>query len=196
NLTKKKDGLGNNTAGKGGTTRAALKKAGASALKSTGRPLRKTPVGKLAKATGRGITKTAGKPVRAAWNSRAGQTVRSATRRLTGATKKHLVMRPMRATARILSKLWRRIRPGRGTHAHAIRTVLIGMWAAACSAVSLLLVVGWFRAKGKDGEPGEMVAQRVARRVWQRLMKRSRSHRDSIRRTETLTMTVEDPGLD
>ncbi|MGY1548277.1 hypothetical protein [Streptomyces sp. MN6] len=192
----KKNGLGNNTAGKGGTTRAALKKASTNALKSTGRTLRKTPVGKLAKATGRGIGKILGKPGRAVWDSRAGQTVRSATRRLGRATKKHLVVRPLRATARALSKLWRRVRPGLGTYAHAARTALIGVWAAVCSAVSLLLVFGWFRGKGKDGEPGEMIAQRIARRVWQRLMKRSRRRRDSIRRTHDLTMTVDDPGLD
>ncbi|MGA5183048.1 hypothetical protein ACPCBF_25240 [Streptomyces pseudogriseolus] len=195
NKKNKKNGLGNNTAGKG-TTRAALKKAGASALKSTSRTLRKTPVGKLAKATSRGIGKTLGKPVRAMWNSNAGQNVRSAARRLGRSTKKNLVMRPLRATARALSKLWRRVRPGRGTYAHAARTVLIGAWAAVCSAVSLLLVFGWFRGKGKDGEPGAMIAERIARRVWQQLMKRSRKHRDSLRRVENMTMTVDDPGLD
>lgn len=182
--------------GSKGTTRAALKKASGKALKATGRTLMKTPVGKVAKATGRGINKVMGKPARAVWNSRPVQTVRSAARRLGRATRKSLVVRPVRATARALSRLWRRIRPGVGTYAHAVRTGLIGAWSLTCGLLSLLLLFGWKKVKGADGEFDDLLAGRITRRVWERLMKRSRARRDATHRAHGLTMTVDDPGND
>ncbi|MEU9755714.1 hypothetical protein AB0D90_21685 [Streptomyces althioticus] len=190
---KGKGGLGTNHTSKG-TTRHALKKATGKAARATGRTLLKTPVGKMAKATGRGINKALGKPSRAVWNSRPVQSVRSAARRLARGSRKHLVVRPARAVARALSKLWRRIRPGRGTYAHAARTALVGLWSLTCGMLSLLLMFGWKKVKSGDGE--DLLAGRITRRMWERLMKRSRARRDAARRAEGLTMSVNDPGND
>ncbi|MGW7505919.1 hypothetical protein ACWGIR_30965 [Streptomyces albidoflavus] len=201
---------GSTGAGKGAMTRAALKKASTSptaralgsgtvkAAKALGRTIAKTPVGKLARAARNGVNKAVVRPLRnaatKAWNSRAGQTLRAAATRLGRASKEHLLFRPKRAMVRALGKIWRRIRPGRGTYAHAARTALIGLWSAACGILSLLAVFGWFRTKGADGKPGAPRAWHIVRGVWRRLMARSRKRRNLIRRTDGLTMHVEDSG--
>jgi hypothetical protein len=202
-------GTGAGGGGRGAGTRAALRRAAVNAARGAGRNVARaaravTPgrvrrgVAAAARGIGRGAVRAwNSRPARAArratarvWNTRPVQTVRAAVRRAARATWRNVVRRPAAAVWRLIRRMWKRIRPGRGTYAHLLRTLGIGALAMLAGIASFFAIFGWVRHR-----KGPRMGLYIIRSIWGRLMARSRARRNSARRAETITGSVDDPGL-